>query len=56
MITSFTNILGRGVKEHPYKIEEFVKAFEQRGFKLVKSRATPLGEFKVLVFEKFKGN
>jgi len=51
MLFFFTNILGRGVSEYPYHIEDFVEAFEEQQFKLIYRKGTTLKEFEVLVFE-----
>ena len=50
LITKITNLLKRGVDEYPYKIEQFIHAFSQNGFKLLERKSTPLREFEVLVF------
>lgn len=51
LLFHLTNILGRGVDEYPYHIEEFIESFESRNCKLMSRKATPFREFEVLVFE-----
>jgi len=46
-----TNMMGRGVAEYPYRIEEFIGAFKSQDCRIICRETTPLREFEVLVFE-----
>ena len=48
----FYTISKRGVKEYPYKMNDFVKVFEQENFLLKSIKKTSLRDWQIILFEK----